>query len=166
MKNLKSILTALFIMAAAITSYAQTSAVNQALTAYYEVKNSLFAGNAAKAHDKSAELLTALKAVNASQLSTDEKTTWTSYAGKLEADAKFIAESNNLGQQREHFSTLSKNLFEVVKKVHPNQAAVYQQYCPMKKAYWLNEVATIQNPYYGSQMPTCGKVAEVITPSN
>lgn len=38
--------------------------------------------------------------------------------------------------------------------------AVYYQYCPMKKAYWLSMEKEIKNPYYGSSMLTCGKVIE------
>ncbi|MAQ74933.1 MAG: hypothetical protein CL613_01215 [Aquimarina sp.] len=30
----------------------------------------------------------------------------------------------------------------------------------MKKAYWLSKEKDIKNPYYGSSMLTCGKVAE------
>jgi hypothetical protein len=32
----------------------------------------------------------------------------------------------------------------------------------MKKATWLSSSKTIKNPYFGSAMPTCGKVTETI----
>jgi len=34
----------------------------------------------------------------------------------------------------------------------------------MKKAVWLSNEKAIKNPYYGSQMLTCGKVVETINP--
>jgi hypothetical protein len=43
-----------------------------------------------------------------------------------------------------------------------NTSTLYQQYCPMKKAYWLSETPTIKNPYYGKEMPTCGKTTETL----
>jgi len=43
-----------------------------------------------------------------------------------------------------------------------SDAPLYQQYCPMKKSYWLSKDAAIKNPYYGKQMLTCGKVSDTL----
>ena len=55
-----------------------------------------------------------------------------------------------------------KNIFALVKGLKANENPVYQQYCPMAKAYWLSDNATVKNPYYGKSMLTCGKVSETL----
>jgi hypothetical protein len=34
-------------------------------------------------------------------------------------------------------------------------------YCPMVKKYWVQKDGTVSNPYYGSQMLTCGELKDV-----
>jgi hypothetical protein len=53
-------------------------------------------------------------------------------------------------------------MFELVKGLMLHTTTLYEQYCPMKKATWLSETAAIKNPYYGSQMLTCGKTTETL----
>jgi hypothetical protein len=50
----------------------------------------------------------------------------------------------------------------LAKAVKLSVQPVYQDYCPMKKAYWLSSEAAIKNPYYGSQMLSCGKINDTI----
>ena len=60
---------------------------------------------------------------------------------------------------------LSKNIYELI-KVSKSAGTVYYQFCPMandgKGANWLSKESAIKNPYYGSQMLTCGKTVETI----
>jgi hypothetical protein len=60
---------------------------------------------------------------------------------------------------------LSKHLSAVM-KVSKSALPIYYQYCPMankgKGANWLSMENKIKNPYYGTQMLTCGKVLETI----
>jgi len=53
-------------------------------------------------------------------------------------------------------------MFAAVKALKLNTAIVYRTYCPMKKSYWLSEAAAIKNPYYGSEMLTCGEVKQTL----
>jgi hypothetical protein len=59
-----------------------------------------------------------------------------------------------------HTYNYGQSLKELVKPSDKVNQPVYYQYCPMKKAYWLSKEKDIKNPYYGSSMLTCGKVAE------
>ena len=49
---------------------------------------------------------------------------------------------------------------------HCLEGVYYQQYCPMANngdnSYWLSEKETINNPYFGEQMLTCGETIERI----
>ncbi|MCQ6959257.1 DUF3347 domain-containing protein [Mucilaginibacter aquariorum] len=132
------------------------------LIAYYGVKNALISGDGAATSAKAKDLLAAITAFPADQLSAADKTNWTKYAAKLQFDARHIAENSNIAHQREHFASLSETLFATVKALKLNTAAVYWAYCPMKKTYWLSEAATIKNPYYGNEMLTCGEVKQTL----
>ena len=56
----------------------------------------------------------------------------------------------------------SNNFYSLAKAVKLSTQTIYQDYCPMKKAFWLSEVPAIKNPYYGKAMLTCGKITETI----
>jgi len=51
-------------------------------------------------------------------------------------------------------------------KVSSYEQPVYYQHCPManggKGANWLSKENAVKNPYYGSQMLSCGKTVETI----
>ncbi|MBD3660738.1 MAG: DUF3347 domain-containing protein, partial [Arenibacter algicola] len=73
--------------------------------------------------------------------------------------------TKDVGEQRVYFKSLSKNMFEVIKD-SKSETPVYYQFCPMadggKGANWLSLEEDIRNPYYGSQMLSCGKTIETI----
>lgn len=156
MKALKIYFVALIIFATHYAAQAQTAA-NQVLTAYYGVKNALVSDNATEAQARAKVLLTALNNIPA-----DQQNGWRTYIDKLQFDSCHISESTALDHQREHFASLSKNMFEAVKALKQNNTPVYEQYCPMKRTTWLSETTAIQNPYYGKQMLTCGKTKETL----
>lgn len=169
MKTLKTfiiLLTAL-VSYTAVKAQDQTAgtAVNNVLTAYLGVKNALTADNNALAKSKAKELLTAVTSVPMDKLTPEQHKLWMTYSEKLEFDSRHISENDVIDHQREHFTNLSKNLYEVVKGFKLNTSTVYEQYCPMKKATWLSETSAIKNPYYGKQMLTCGKTIETLAPA-
>jgi Skp family chaperone for outer membrane proteins len=167
MKTMKVIFLSmsLLIMFTQVQAQNASTALNNVLSGYFGVKNALITGKATTVNSKAKDLLTALKDVRADELNAEQKTLWTKYADKLEFDSRHISESSDIAHQREHFANLSKNMFEVVKGFKANTSTVYEQYCPMKKATWLSETATIKNPYFGNQMPNCGKTTATIAPS-
>jgi hypothetical protein len=167
MKTLKPVLFSILLL---ILNYAHAYSTtkndaNNILNAYYELKNALVKGTATTVNAKAKDLITALTSFSATQLTAKEKAAWSKYADKLQFDARHISESADIAHQREHFASLSLNMFEVVKSLKFNTAVVYRQYCPMKKSYWLSESSAIENPYYGNQMLTCGEVKETLNPS-
>ncbi len=90
--------------------------------------------------------------------------------GKVEgADAALsasqkIATTDNLKVQRKLFSELSDEV-EALLRGKITSGKLYKDFCPMALnggAYWLSSIEDIRNPYYGAQMLSCGKVAEVI----
>ena len=136
------------------TTPAQSQAP-QLLTSYYSIKDALVAGDANIAATKAEEFV---KAANA----LDEKTVSAATRSTLVKDAGDIAATKDIKHQREHFADLSTNMSALAKSVKLSSQPVYQQYCPMKKSYWLSAEKAIKNPYYGNAMLTCGKVVETI----
>jgi hypothetical protein len=169
MKNIKS----LFFIIVLLIAFSQVKgqgttpggAMNRILDAYYGVKNALADDNCSVAQNKANELFKAIIAVPADKFTPEQGKLWLSYIDKLQFDSRHISESSALDHQREHFTSLSKNLFEVIKGMKLNTAAVYEQYCPMKKATWMSETEAINNPYLGKEMPDCGKTTATLYPA-
>lgn len=159
MKITRSIFCILILAVVAINVKAQATntAINNVVTAYLDVKNALAADNGATAEAKAIVLTAQIAAVQ-----LQDQATWKKYADKLSFDARHISETKAIDHQREHFASLSKNLYAVLKKLNANKQILYWQYCPMKKSSWLSDVKAIENPYYGKEMLECGSVKETL----
>ncbi len=132
---------------------------------YFAVKDALVKTDGNTASTKAKELLTAINAVKMETLKAEEYTVWMKVMKDLAFDAEHIAETKDAGHQRGHFTTLSKNMYELM-KISKMETPIYYQNCPMyndgKGANWLSKESTIKNPYYGSKMLSCGGVKETI----
>jgi hypothetical protein len=168
MKAFKYLIIALLlsgINAATAQTTTVSANVNNVLKAYLGIKNALVIDNSALANQKAKEFTAALKEVSSNQLDAKQKTVWLNYSEKLRFDGDHISESTKIDHQREHFASLSKNMYAVTKAFKMNNIPVYEQYCPMKKEYWLSETETIKNPYFGKQMSECGTTKETLKAS-
>lgn len=132
---------------------------------YFSLKDALVKSDGNITSTKAKDLLTALDAVQMNKLSNEEHTVWMKVMKDLAFDAEHIAETKDVAHQRDHFMSLSKNMYELI-KVSKQEKPVYYQHCPMankgKGANWLSKENAIKNPYYGSQMLTCGSTVETI----
>ena len=132
---------------------------------YFSLKDALVKTDGAMASTKGADLLTALNMVEMGKLNTEEHTVWMQVEKALKTDAQHIKENKDTEQQRESFISVSKNMYQLIKAAKLAET-VYYQFCPMandgKGANWLSKESAIKNPYYGSQMLTCGKIIETI----
>jgi hypothetical protein len=168
MKAIKSICMVLVMALATTFANAQQAAsknsIDKITNAYLAVKNALATGNSTTTEAKAKELFETLSADPGKGLKPDQQKTLNTYLEKLKFDSRHISESSSIDHQREHFESLSKNLYDVLKGLKLNTTTIYQQYCPMKKAYWLSESSTIKNPYYNDkEMSTCGKNTSTLT---
>ncbi|RED26984.1 uncharacterized protein DUF3347 [Flavobacterium cutihirudinis] len=148
--------------AAAIPSDAQENSPFKAIfDSYFDLKDALVKTDAKTASVKSKELLAAVNAVKMDNLKPKEHTAWMNVMKSLAADAKNISESQDIKKQRESFKSLSKNTYDLIKTTDQPQP-VYYNHCPMVDANWLSKESGIRNPYYGSQMLSCGSTIETI----
>jgi hypothetical protein len=147
-----------------VEASARPADLSPILTNYYQLKNALVAGDAATAASAAGEMLKAINGVDMNSMASADHTAFMALQDKLAFDARHISESKDINHQREHFASLSANLYKLAKQVKLSSQPIYEDYCPMKKAYWLSGDTAIRNPYFGSVMPDCGKVAATIQP--
>jgi hypothetical protein len=144
--------------------FAQSSGLSPILTDYYQVKDALVAGDAKTAATAAGGMLKAVNSVDMAALAPKDHQAFMGLQDKLAYDSRHISESSDINHQREHFTSLSANLFKLAKQSRLSANPIYEDYCPMKKAYWLSSDAAIKNPYFGSSMLTCGKVSTTLNP--
>jgi copper chaperone CopZ len=139
--------------------------LNAVFDNYFALKDALVKSDGNLASSIAKDLHANINAINMAKLSTDEHNVWMKVMKDLAFDIEHIEETKDAGHQRDHFSSLSKNMYALI-KVSKQETPFYYQYCPMyndgKGANWLSKESTIKNPYYGSQMLTCGKTIETI----
>jgi hypothetical protein len=140
----------------------KTNQLSALLNSYYGIKNALVSSDATVAATKASELIKAIDGIDMKTLSEADHNAFMAAQGKLKADAQTIAASSKIEAQRTTFSTLSNNIYTLAKAAKLSTEPVYQQYCPMKKMYWLSSETVIKNPYYGKMMLTCGKVTDTL----
>jgi hypothetical protein len=132
---------------------------------YFALKDALVKTDGNTASSKANMFLTAIGEVKMEKLSSTQHNVWMKIQKDLAFDAEHIAETKEASHQRDHFITLSKNMYDLI-KVSKQETLTYYQFCPMankgKGAHWLSKDNTIKNPYFGSKMLGCGKTIELI----
>lgn len=139
--------------------------LSEVFNTYFAIKNALVKTDGITASAKATKLLSAINEVNMKSLKMDVHMAWMKVLENLKEDTEHIADTKDVSHQRDHFTTLSKNLYEVM-KISKQETPTYYQFCPManegKGANWLSKEETIKNPYFGSQMLSCGKTVETL----
>ena len=132
---------------------------------YFLLKDALVKTDGKAASSVAKDLLASLNAVKMDELAMDVHLVWMKVMKDLMAGAKNISETQDIKKQRTLFMSLSKNMHDLI-KVAKYEMPVFYQFCPMfndgKGANWLSKEDAIKNPYYGSQMLSCGKTVETI----
>ena len=143
----------------------ETKQLKAVFESYFALKDALVKTDGNTASAKAKDLSNAISAVKMETLTIDEHNVWMKVMKDLATDAEHISDTKDIAHQRDHFMNLSKNMYELI-KVSKSEAPVYYQHCPMantgKGANWLSKENAIKNPYYGSQMLTCGSTVETI----
>lgn len=139
--------------------------LNAVFDNYFALKDALVNSDGNLASAKAKDLLNALNAVQMNKLPNEEHTVWMKVNKDLVFDTEHMEETKDAGHQRDHFNTLSDNMYQLL-KVSKQETPTYYQHCPManngKGANWLSKENEVKNPYYGSKMLTCGKTVETI----
>jgi hypothetical protein len=143
-----------------------TVTTEEIINGYLKIKNALAKDNA---KDAAAAAPAFIKAVEATDTKKIDAALLTKYLNATD-DAKKQAEliiknADKIDEQRMYFAVLSKDITILI-ATFGTDLKLYQDYCPMynegKSGYWISEMKDIKNPYYGSEMLTCGGMIKEI----
>jgi hypothetical protein len=144
-----------------------TTSLNTIVNHYLHVKNALASDNGSEAASGAKAMGRSMSELDKSLLAADQKKAYDDIEEDLKEHAEHIGKNgDNIKHQREHFSMMSEDVYDLVRAFGGGQA-LYHDHCPMYNrdnggAMWLSETKEVKNPYFGSEMPRCGKVEEVI----
>jgi len=77
----------------------------------------------------------------------------------MKTDAASLKSARDMKAMKLSFSAATQSLFTIMETMKCTDEAVYLQYCPMEKAYWLSYDTAIDNPYAAS-MRHCGQLVK------
>lgn len=142
------------------------ASIHQVVQHYLHVKNALANDDAGEAVDGAAAIAETMHKLDKSLLTAEQKPAYDAIEESLKEDVEQISKkSDDIKSQRFHFSTMSDAMYNLVRNFGAGRP-IYHDHCPMfnenKGAIWLSETKEIKNPYYGSEMLTCGKLQEVM----
>ena len=153
------------VVAPILATKIQGEQLKEVFDSYFAVKDALVKTDGNLAATKAVSLLNSINSVKMESLTKEEHVEWMKVMKDLVFDAEHISETKDAGHQRDHFTSLSKNMYSVM-KVSKQETPTYYQFCPMankgKGANWLSKENIVKNPYYGSKMLGCGKVVETL----
>jgi Cu(I)/Ag(I) efflux system membrane fusion protein len=136
--------------------------------AYLDVQEKLAADDAFEA-SKAFRILGEQAAGFDPQAPEEAREVYLAMRDKLSAEAREAAHQRDLDALRRALSTVTKPLvMMLVRFGNPTKAPVRMAHCPMaldsKGAHWLQRAETIENPYFGESMFTCGDIQETAPP--
>lgn len=142
------------------------SQMSHLFTDYLAIKDALVAGSVSQAQTAGSSMAADVQSLKLISLDAAQKKFITDQLDLIREDAEHIGKTTELAHQRHHFTSLSTEVYPLIKAFKPAAAKVYYQYCPManagKGAYWLSSTAAIKNPFYGSKMLGCGSTKEIL----
>ncbi|MFT3844553.1 MAG: DUF3347 domain-containing protein [Lacibacter sp.] len=143
--------------------------VNQALSAYFQLKDAFVESDTVKVNAAGNLLKTILDSLKLNEVQKNDSLGYESIAGRpgdAVAEITGMTGEKELDKKRESFEMISNVFYDMVRVIKPAGTTVYYQFCPMafdnKGAYWLSNTDSIRNPYFGSKMLTCGETKETL----
>ena len=126
---------------------------DEIINTYLKIKDALVNTNGEEAKEAAESIREKLEAAEGEGISL------------IRQDMEYIASTQSVEHQREHFNTLSKHVYALAKSTDA-ETKLYRQYCPMAfnntGAFWLSSSEEILNPYFGDRMLKCGQVQETL----
>lgn len=140
------------------------ASMNPVMNAYFQVKNALADDDSKAAATAGNEVATAISNMDATGFTDAQKKMYEEVKAEIKEHGEHIGTNGGkIAHQREHFETMSKDLYDLV-KVFGTSQTMYKAHCPMynknKGADWLSETKEIRNPYLGKKMADCGTIKE------
>ncbi|WP_168196253.1 efflux RND transporter periplasmic adaptor subunit [Echinicola soli] len=136
------------------------SVLEEIIVAYLNVKNQLV--NDESGQPAAGDLHRFLTLGMEDGLKEDASEQWEESRKALEKTALAMNQTADLEKQRALMVILSNEMITLLDAFGTQGIGLYKDYCPMAKndqgAYWLSEFKEIKNPYFGSDMLSCGEI--------
>lgn len=150
-------------VSAAVKASVSTEAI---INGYLKIKNALGNDKSNEATTAAKDFVKAVSATNSSKIDSKLVDKYATITESAKKQAALIATNDGkIVEQRMYFAVLSKEITSLIATFGTNKK-LYQDYCPMydqgKSGYWISEIKEIRNPYYGSEMLTCGGMIKEI----
>lgn len=143
-----------------------TQEMEQVIEAYLQIKDGLIKEDETAVNQAASQMAEKVAAVIPTKLEGKGLEAWQNHQSLYEQKLKEMQHIKGLDNKRSYFSHISEIVYCTIKSFGLKQGELYAIFCPMafnnKGAYWINDSKTIQNPYLGSKMPTCGEIKEVL----
>jgi hypothetical protein len=136
--------------------------IDAVLDGYLKLKNALTKDDSKGAANAAKELDAVLNNLDTDKIEDGLKKQYATIADAAELHSANISDNDGkIEDQRKDFALLSNDVHNLT-KMFKTDKKLYQDYCPMydqgKSGYWISETKDIKNPYYGSEMLTCGGI--------
>jgi hypothetical protein len=146
------------------TKASEANSIEGIMDSYLKLKNALADDNGKGAANAGNEVVNALKGFDKFRENAGRSQELSEITENAVEHAEHIgANAGNIEHQREHFESLSQDIYDLV-KITGSGKKLYYTHCPMyndnKGANWLSETKEIRNPYLGKEMLECGTVKE------
>jgi hypothetical protein len=131
------------------------------MNAYMEMKNAFVDADSVEVKTKTAQFIASVDSLNLNELHEKDSSlfmTAQQNISDIKANAAPILKENDITEMRHDFSTVSENLYPLLKTIGYEGQKLYWQNCPMafgddKPANWLSNTSEILNPYLGKKNP-------------
>ncbi len=147
---------------------------------YYAMKDAFINWDTVKASAAAMQMSTEMALLPLKEMKADSLliNTALGYSFNVAGQAKVVAAEGTIEAKRQAFSTLSENLYNLLRTVSYDQNTIYHDKCPMAfrdsiAAYWLSDQREIVNPYLGNNHPKyhsgmlhCGNIEDSIGLAN
>lgn len=142
------------------TPVEKAEGISPIIASYLQLKNALVADNSQDAAKAGTTIIAAFDGFDASVLSEEQQKEYHDIVENAREQAEhIIANADKMHHQRVHFETISKDFTDLIAIIGTDRP-LYQDFCPMynnnKGGYWISEIKDIKNPFFGSEMMTCG----------
>ena len=133
---------------------------------YLSLKNALVNSDFSLATKQAEQFNDKTTKIDMLLLEGDAHNFWMIQNKALDSHSLELISAINLENQRDQFYYLSQSLIKTLKVFGVNEGEFYIQHCPMANqdqgADWISQDLSIQNPYFGDAMLSCGQTQDTI----
>lgn len=137
--------------------------------AYFDVQMALAEDDAEAASKAMALLVSRTEKVDMALFEGEAHMTWMALADSIAAHASRGAAAGGIEAQRDAFYHLSRFVIELHEEFGHDDGEFYLTFCPMARnnegAFWIQEVDTVYNSFYGRVMLRCGSIERSLPPA-